>query len=411
MSLPERPLAARMEVMGLRGQGAARLAWALWALAAVLVVAGTATLTVQSWEGPAILSITLAFAAVQLGAASAGAVIASRLPRNAVGWIFLAQGTGLGLVMLCWAWSGLGLDGDVGRGHGPEPVAWLASWLFLPVIFGLPMFLLLLFPDGRFLTRRWRWVGVAVAAVVTVGSLTSAFLPREFTDGPIENPYAAGGVLRDLLEPLSLVSAALAAPAFALVVAGLFVRWRRSRGIERQQLKWFTYAAALVGVGFAGVFVTVDGTLNDAFFTLGLFALAGVPIAAGIAILRYRLYDIDVVINRTLVYGALTATLAAVYVGSVLLLQLVLSPGSDLAIAGSTLAVAGIFRPARGRIQEAVDRRFYRHKYDAVHTVESFSARLRDEIELDRLSAELQAVVAKTMQPAHVSLWLREKAS
>jgi hypothetical protein len=236
--------------------------------------------------------------------------------------------------------------------------------------------------------------------------VTNAFLPQEIADG-VENPYAPGGPLGDVIEALAALSGVLAAPIFVLVVVGVVVRWRRSRGVERQQLKWFTFAAAFLGVGFPGLFLFEDGTLGDVFFTVFLFALAGVPIAAGIAILRYRLYDIDVVINRTLVYGALTATLAGVYVGSVLLLQLVLSPGSDLAIAGSTLAVAAAVRPARSRIQEAVDRRFYRRKYDAAQTVATFSTRLRDEIELDRLSAELQAVVANTMEPAHVSLWLR----
>jgi hypothetical protein len=389
-----------------RPGASARLAWSLWLLAVVLVVAGTATLTVQSWEGPETLSVTLGFAAVQLGAASAGAVIASRLPRNAVGWIFLALGVGLGLVMLSWAWAGVGSERGAERLPGYELAAWLGSWIFLPVIFAIPMFLLLLFPDGRFLSRRWRRVGVAMGVVAAVGSLTTAFLPGEVDEG-VENPWVAGGLLADVLEVLAVVSAVLAPAVFTLAVVGVIVRWRRSRGVERQQLKWFTYAASLVGVGFAGVFVTVEGTLNDVFFTIALFALAGVPIAAGIAMLRYRLYDIDVVINRTLVYGALTATLAGVYVCSVLLLQLVLSPGSDLAIAGSTLAVAALFRPARGRIQEAVDRRFYRRKYDAAQTVATFSTRLRDEIELDHLSAELQAVVANTMQPAHISLWLR----
>jgi hypothetical protein len=202
---------------------------------------------------------------------------------------------------------------------------------------------------------------------------------------------------------------------FAMMIAGMFaaaaslvIRFRRSRGEERQQLKWVTAAAAL----FVVIFVTPSDQIagdDVGFATLlvGLLIIAG---AVAIAMLRYRLYDIDVVINRTLVYGALTATLAAAYLGGVLLLQLALRPlteSSNLAIAGSTLAVAALFRPARSRIQHAVDRRFYRRKYDAQRTLEAFSARLRDQVDLGALNSELSAVVTETLQPAHVSLWLR----
>ena len=199
---------------------------------------------------------------------------------------------------------------------------------------------------------------------------------------------------------------------FGVAVTGLFVKRRRATAEQRLQLKWFLFASLLLTVVLA-VTAVAEAALTQGSNTANLvggFVFAFMAVSIGIAVLKHRLYDIDVVISRTLVYGALTATLAGAYLGSVLVLQLALSgltEGSGLAVAGSTLAVAALFRPARSRIQELVDRRFYRRRYDAARTLESFGARLRDEVELDSLSADLRAVVNDTMQPAHVSLWLR----
>jgi hypothetical protein len=196
--------------------------------------------------------------------------------------------------------------------------------------------------------------------------------------------------------------------------ASLVLRFRRARGEQRQQMKWIALAGAIAAVTIPAMFVLYEVIGQTAADSAIMLSILGLPAATTVAILRYRLYDIDVVINRTLVYGSLTATLAGVYVGSVLLLQLALSDvtqGSGLAVAASTLAVAALFRPVRGRIQNLVDRRFFRSRYDATRTVEAFSARLRDEVDLSALSAELQAVVRETMRPTHVSLWLRDQES
>jgi hypothetical protein len=255
-------------------------------------------------------------------------------------------------------------------------------------------------------------VGWLLGALVVLAAASLAFAPGRIPPG-IENPLAPGGTAGDVFETLSPVTGALALPCFALAVAGLVVRLWRSRGVERQQLKWFAYSAALVGAGLgSGVFLP-EGWAADLAFLVGLLALAGLPVAAGIAILRYRLYDIDVIVNRTLVYGSLTVSLVAVYIGSVVSLQYVFRTltggGSQLAIVASTLVIAALFNALRRRIQGFIDRRFYRRKYDARHTLEAYSSRLREETDLEALNGELLAVVHETVQPEHVSLWLRDR--
>ena len=291
---------------------------------------------------------------------SMGGLLIVRVPRNAVGWILAATG----VLFVIGAFWDADLIWDV--------------WLPLTVIVALP----LVFPTGR---PYWRSVALA---------------------------GAVGGVWATLGLPAGVDTVLLTGAAIGALVS-MVVRFRRSRGVERQQLKWFAYIAGLI------VVVLVSGALadlNDAWGDVvvqlaGLIFLLlvgfGLPLATVFAVLRHRLYDIDVVIKRTLVYTALTMTLAVAYLASVLLLQLILSPSSDVAIAASTLAAAALFRPARNRIQAFVDRRFYRGSYDATRTVEAFGARLRDEISLDALTDELRVVVSDTMHPAHVSVWLK----
>jgi hypothetical protein len=339
-----------------------------------------------------------------------GAVVTARQPRNPIGWILCAIPLSLGLLILgSHVYWSIALDHPAGS-RAAEAAAWLASWIWIPAIVPALTLFPLLFPSGRPLTRRWRWV-----AWVAIGSCPALFVGTAFAPGrleeyPIRNPLGASGAIEIAVRVTGALGFVLMLGAMFAATASLVIRFRSSHGTERQQLKWVAAAAALFLVIF--VFPTDQLAGDDAGFAsllLGLLVVAG---AMAISMLRYRLYDIDFVINRALVYGALTTTLALTYLGSVLLLQLALSgitEGSGLAVAASTLAVAALFRPARARIQEEVDRRFYRRRFDAQRTLEGFSARLRDQVDLAALSSDLSGVVRETLQPAHMTLWLRER--
>ena len=266
--------------------------------------------------------------------------------------------------------------------------------------------LLLLFPTGRLPGRRWRpvvWATVVATAAVVVGTAVTPGLVEFFPQFQKPLGLAAAGPVLDRIVQVGFV--VLTAGVFA-AAGSLIVRWRRARGVERQQLKWLAYAAAMLVIAQVGA-----SLLPRALFLVVTMVMTVLfPAATGIAVVRYRLYEIDRLINRTLVYGLLTATLGLVYAGLVLVLGQLLGQDSSLAVAGATLAVAALFQPARRRIQQVVDRRFNRRRYDAAQTIEAFSARLRDQIDLDTLSAELVAVVDQTMEPTRVSLWLRPAA-
>jgi hypothetical protein len=385
---------------------ARRLAWALCAAALVLVLTGPVLLFVA--ESDEVLSIS--FAAVQISTSVVGAVVASRLTRNAVGWILLSMGVGLGFASTATAYGSLGTGTSTGPLPADDVLAWIGEWSFTPVIFGGVVFLLHVFPDGHFLSARWRLVGLLSAALVLCATVADMFAPGRLEDGNgIMNPVGATGTWADVVTASQDVVDPLALPVFASALAVPVIRLRRARGVERQQLKWIASALTLVALGL-GLTAGAGNLLGDYSFFLALLSLAAMPIATGVAMLRYRLYDIDVVINRTLVYGALTASLAGFYLGSVLLLQLVLSSftdGSSLAIAVSTLAVAAVFRPARTRIQRTVDRRFFRRKYDARQTLDEFGSRVRGQVDLADVGADLLAAVGSTVQPSHAALWLR----
>ncbi len=289
--------------------------------------------------------------------------------------------------------------------------AWYGEWNWLVFWFGTLVALPMLFPNGRPLSPRWA-VALRLILVAAAGVLLMTMLDQrvevEGTGIQLENPLGSS-LGRDPDE--EALFAAIAFPLMfgsALAAAiSLVLRFRRSRGDERLQLKWFTYAGVLAVAGFFALALGEgSGPVSLAYALL----IALVPAAAGIAILRYRLYDIDLVINRTLVYGSLTAILAGTYLGIVFLLQRALAPftaESDLAVAGSTLAVAGLFGPVRSRVQGFIDRRFYRHRYNAQQTLEEFTLTLRDEIDLEQLTGDLVLTIRETVQPSHVSVWLR----
>jgi hypothetical protein len=293
---------------------------------------------------------------------------------------------------------------------GGEAAAWILSWGWVLAV-GLIVFLVLLFPDSRLPSRRWRWFAWLSLILIFTGAVWGAFTPGAILSlGQINNPLGIEGLpnvwklTQTLMLTLIFVSA-----------ASLFVRLRRARGVERQQIKWFTYTG-VVASSAALLTYTISEPIGALWlkwvgYVVMQVALIGMPISMGIAILRYRLYEIDLLINRTLVYGSLTATLVALYLVGIVVLQrlfvLLTGQQSTLAVVASTLLIAALFTPLRRRIQSFIDRRFYRRKYDARKTLEAFSAKLRDETDLDALSDDLVGVVRETMQPAHVSLWLR----
>ena len=361
---------------------------------------------VLDWPAAIDLIANFGFTLLVLGASATGGVVAARVPGNAVGWTLLALGAALGVGMLCGSVAEWSAQRAAGSLPGEAWVAWVGSWLTLLALFGSTSALLMLFPDGRLVSPGWRPVAWTLAGLVVVGVLAAALSPEPIGDNRVANPIAPGGAAGERVESAESITNLLALPALLAAAASLVVRFRRSRGVERLQLKWFAFDGAVAGVAL-GV-ASGNGTVADVAFIAGLLALAALPVTAGLAILRYRLYDIDVVIRRTLIYAALTANLGATYLGLLLLIGLAVGQ-SGFAVAVSTLAVAALFRPALARIQQVVDRHFYRRRYDAARTLEAFGGRLRDEIDLETLGADLRGVVRETVQPAHVSLWLRSE--
>jgi len=412
---------------------AAWLAWTLAALSAVMFWANVAFFVlVRSAQAEASsglatrryiidLLISVPFLVFPL----VGALIASRHPRNPIGWICLAVG-------LLWMLLGLcdyyGVYGLAKPGSVPFPVVIyaLVEWLWLPTVGLLAIYLVLLFPDGRPPSRRWRPLAWLSGAVIVLLGVDSVLAPGPLTDlGGVRNPFGIEGA--SWLVDAEVVLLLLFVACILASAASLILRYRHSGGEVRQQIKWIALAGSLVGLLLSivlGVLIVAElmrGTGGPTplwlrgLLLVMVLSFTGVPVAIGFAVLRYRLYEIDILINRALVYVSLTATLVAVYFGGVVLLQrlfvLLTGQRATLAVVASTLLIAALFSPLRKSIQEFVDRRFYRRKYDAAKTLEGFSAKLRDETDLDELNVELVRVVSVTIQPAHAGLWLRSEVA
>jgi hypothetical protein len=394
-----------------------RLVWSLWALSVALTMFALLLLVLNpDHPGVHVYDYWLENTLSALLFSTVGAIVGSRRPQNPVGWLLCLYGlaNAVGHFSSQYAIYAL-LTRSADAIPAGEAMAWVSSWI-LPPIVGLQVFSFLLFPTGRLPGRSWRWLAWLTVAFVVTGIITSAFsFGANAGLDPVQNPLGIEGFSRIYGLVLTFLNLLYAAVAFSL-----FMRLRRAGGVERQQIKWFAYAVVATVVG-----ITIAYAIPDAFdtplwfdwigYALVVATTPAIPVSIGIAILRYRLYDIDRIINRTLVYGALTVTLVLLYFGVVTATQAIFQrfTGEEalpqLAVVGSTLAIAALFNPLRRRIQEFIDRGFYRRKYDASKTLEDFAAKLRHETDLGALSGDILTVVRDTMQPKHASLWLRDQ--
>ena len=385
-------------------RAAAWLAWLLWALCATLAVLAV----LLDFHNPQVrshLKFVVLAGVPLLVYPTIGAFVVSRRPKNAVGWILCGMGFIFEVLAVVGAYANYTKFAHPLSLPGGKVLLSLDPWSVGPYLMLPTVLLLLLFPDGKLPTFvasdqvlvKWLWRAVVFMAVCGTALLSLWWLP--WPGGAVEVLNTIGGVSL-------LVS-------FVASVFSVFVRWRSVEGRERQQLKWFAYGAAVLMGSFFFLQVAGDKLSEWTIFVLIVTGLMVIPVSVGIAIMRYRLYDIDVLINRTLVYGVLTAMLLGIYFGGVTATQALFrtltgqEKQPQLAIVVSTLLIAALFNPLRRRLQSFIDRRFYRSKYDAKKTLEAFSSKLRDETDLEALSGDLEGVVMETMQPEHVSLWLR----
>jgi hypothetical protein len=398
----------------MNARAAAWLAWIMWALSIGLTMLSLWLLIVNLSHPNVPVYLYWAEATLlAVGYSTVGTVAATHRPGNTVGWVLCSIGLSWGVAHFTSEYATYTLLAAPGSLPAAEAAAWIYSWVWVPGL-GFIVFLALLFPSGRLPSPRWRPFAWLSVLLVAAGTIMAAFSPGPSVGLSVRNPLG--------IESLPNLYEQLQALMFALIFvasASLVVRLHHARGVERQQIKWVAYAGALAGGASLPTYTVLEAMdlrwLQMVGHVAALVGIVGVPTAVGIAITRYRLYDIDILINRTLVYGTLSATLIALYFVGIVVLQrlfvVLTGQQSTLAVVASTLLIAALFNPLRRRIQSFIDRRFYRRKYDARKTLEDFSAQLRDETDLDTLSGDLVGVVRETMQPAHVSLWLRPDTS
>jgi hypothetical protein len=391
-------------------RAASWLAWSLCALSLVLTGLGL-LFHILNLPDPSVPTFTywVESTVMGVGASIVGAIIASRRTHNPIGWLLCVSGLVFGAVMFATEYAIYALleaPGTLPAGEALVSVnpLWVLGY-------NLFVLMLILFPTGQLPRSRWRWVVYLYVAIALAEVVAMFFLPGTLEGFDlIKNPLGIEGlpIGRKPVQALIFTGGLVAS-------ASLILRLRRGSWVERQQIKWLAYAAAVATGGSILVYTPPEALgarwVTSVGYVVVELGVLGIPISIGIAILRYRLYEIDIIINRTLVYGSLTATLVALYFGGIVVLQRIFvvltGEKSTLAVVASTLVIAALFNPLRRRMQWFVDRRFYRSKYDAAKTLEAFSVKLRDETDLDALSDDLVGVVRETMQPAHVSLWLR----
>lgn len=385
------------------------IAWGVATLCILGVASAVALSVLSAMLSPSIFSLGAAFILFPL----VGAIIISRRPENIIGRILLGIGCGTATTDFSAGYT-LYISKVPGASHLVIAfVNWLGN-LVWPLNLGLGVFLILLFPTGRLVSPGWRWITRCLIVLLAMNVVSWAFMPGEIAraGGPIDNPFGITGI-QPVLMKMQAISTTAIIPLVLIAVGGALWRFWRSRDIEREQMKWFALGASMLVVSITLTLLFVPQ--SSAWANVGFaFGFAMLPITIGIAVLRYRLYDIDIIINRALVYGALTAILAGIYFGVVIGSQSLSSAitGKQISqqpvvIVLTTLAMAALIQPLRARIQRVIDRRFYRSKFDAARTVAAFGGALRTEVEMEQLCNRLLSTVEETMQPAHVSLWLR----